>query len=267
LFKRVGPKCSTNYSYSTCLKHTAQYLARLAMSNGKKCQIVNKQNPSDDMWYYYSSHDMGYTFVFENNSESTTLDEYIFFDKLENSKLTNSDLEVSKGEPFWKFTVPPKSKIAKHLRRKTIEEGFSMSYKMSHEFLASGQVPLGVMERHAPENLSEKQLLEITKNRGEKYTFKCPTTGKELKISYRSMFFQTFYVWYFENDEESFDFDCQFLFKLKNLKLDHSDEKENNAWKVKMKPKEHHLKKMFCEDNSKGVSYSVSMSYLIKRMS
>lgn len=53
--------------------------------------IVNKMAPDEPMNYQCLSHDLGYTFVFINNSENYSLDEYITFSTLKNLKLTNGD--------------------------------------------------------------------------------------------------------------------------------------------------------------------------------
>lgn len=57
------------------------------------------------MFYFFMSHDFGYTFVFVNENKSLKLDEYITFDKLENLQLTKTDKEISSNKPFWKFVV------------------------------------------------------------------------------------------------------------------------------------------------------------------
>ena len=90
---------------------------------------------------------MGYTFVFENKSSTTTLDEYMTFDKFENLKLTSADAAVSDGKPFWKFTVEPNKKIVKHLRRVSVDLGFSISFSASHEFLKPCEKLYSVKEK------------------------------------------------------------------------------------------------------------------------
>ena len=43
LFKRTEGSCSTNYSYLSYLKHTAKYLAKNCLLNGKRTEILNDQ--------------------------------------------------------------------------------------------------------------------------------------------------------------------------------------------------------------------------------
>jgi len=117
-------------------------------------------------------HDFGYTFVFVNKNKSLTLDEYVMFDKLDNLKLTAADREISNDQPFWKFTVKPGEKVVKHLRKIIIDAGFSMSYQSTHEFLNPGEQEYSVKERHSPEKLTDKELIQILKLRGEKQKFK-----------------------------------------------------------------------------------------------
>ena len=140
------------------------------MSNGKKCKMESKQGQVEHM--YYITHDFGYTFVFDNSDSKTTIDIYLYFETLKNLALTKGDLEISSQKPFWKFTIPPKSKIAKHLRKKDLDAGFSMSYKISHEFLKPGQKPLSIKEKLSPSELKDKELIQILKDRAENNTFK-----------------------------------------------------------------------------------------------
>ena len=142
------------------------------MKTGKKRSITNKLRPEDEMNYYYLSHDFGYIFVFENNSDTMTLDEFVCFTKLVNLKLNHEDSKTSNGEPFWKFTVPPNRKVFKHLRRIEVNAAISMSYKVDHEFLQPKQREISVKEKLAPETLSEGEIVEIIKNRGTKRKFK-----------------------------------------------------------------------------------------------
>jgi hypothetical protein len=53
-------------------------------------------------------------------------------------------------------------------------------------------------------------------------------------------------------------------FKLENLKLENPDE-NSNVWNIKLKPGEKVLRKMFVAKENESVSYSVSMSYYMKK--
>ena len=262
LFKRISNSWSTNYSYNTYLKHTAKYLAKQTLRIGKKCAIESRDIKQTNMWYYYMGHDFGYTFVFVNDSKDLSVDEYITFETLENLQLTNSDKQFSKNQPFWKFTVKPGSKVVKHLRKVTIDAGFCMNYKLSHQFLKPGETPMTLKERHSPESLTDDDLTNILKSRGEPQSFKCPITGKQLKISYRHIFFKTYYAWLFENEEESKTFKGSFKFKLNNLKLDHEDQPD--SWDILIKPGCKFIKKMHVDSDEGDISFSVSISYSIK---
>jgi len=80
------------------------------------------------------------------------------------------------------------------------------------------------------------------------------------------MFFETFFFWYFENNEPGYHFDGKFTFKLKNLKLDKSDEEEEDMYKVDLKPNQSMVRKMHAIEKDGAVSYSLSMSYFIKKV-
>jgi len=180
LFKRVENGCSTKYSYNTLVKHTSRYLAKLWMKKGKKKKIVNESSPDEVMNYYSLSHDFGQTFVFENESENTTLDNYVDFPKLENLKLTSTDYATSNNENYWKFWIKPKSKIAKHLRRDDVNRSSSFSYSVKHNFLKPGEKPCSIKEKRDPDKLTDEEIREIIEEKGEKRPFNSPSTGEEL---------------------------------------------------------------------------------------
>ena len=159
------------------------------------------------------------------------------FDELDNLNLTSSDNETSHGSPFWKFIVPPKSKVVKHLRRGLIDKGISISYKCNHEFLKPGEMTYSIKERCAPETLTDEEIVDIIKQRGEKSTFKWPKTGNDLNIYYQAKYFNSFYAFYFENEEDEAAFEGKFTFRLDNLKLEKSDSKDENIWNINLKPK------------------------------
>lgn len=124
------------------------------------------------MFYFFMSHDFGYTFVFVNENKSLKLDEYITFDKLENLQLTKTDKEISSNKPFWKFVVDSGKKVVKHLRKEVVDSGFSMSYQLSHEFLKPDQEEISLKEKLSPESLTDDEIIDIVKKRAEPYMFK-----------------------------------------------------------------------------------------------
>ena len=98
-------------------------------------------------------------------------------------------------------------------------------------------MPYSIKERTAPETLNDDEILEIVKKRGDRSSIKCPKTGKDLNISYCSKYFNSFYAFWFENNEDETDFEGKFDFKLKNLKLDKSDSDDKSIWNIKLNHK------------------------------
>ena len=258
MLKAVKAMWKSKYSHLGFLEHSEDHLTDLALKESSKPIPVNGQNGV--MEYYLASHDFGYVFVFVNNSDTLTLDEYITFPIFNNLELTPEDNKASNGSIYWKFIVKPQSKMTKILRKAELTKGFNISYKTNHVFLNPGQSARSIEELTCPETLSDNQLSSILQERG--IIKPCNSKSKGYTgWSYCYVSFGSFYAWKFINDHKINQFRGIYTFKLTNMRLENPDKNDRNVWSFELAPRKSIIKKMFVVDKKLPSTWSLSFIF------
>jgi len=238
IIKILSLPCSTSYTYKSHLKYSRAHLKALAVQKGKSYDI-QRDGTNVNMKYHLFSHDFGYVFAFENNHDTLTLDVRTVISKLVNLKFSVRDLQASRRKELWWLQVKPGAKAFRFLSICTLGAQVSLSYINSYKFLSPGEMPYCFEERCGDHNdLSDEQIMTIVKNRGEKTQLK--NNGIVTEASFYTMYFDSFFAMYFENNEANLAYIGNFSFKPTNLRIDSADNKIN----VNLRPYEKNLVKL-----------------------
>ena len=258
LMKTEEPAWKYKYDHQYFLDYSKDHLTDLALQGGAKPIPFNGQNRV--MEYYDASHDFGYVFVFVNNSDTFTLDEYLKFIHLDNLQLTPEDNRTCNGHNFWHFIVKPLSRVTKILRKKDITEDCWRNYTRNDVFLNPGQSARSIQELTHPETLSDLQLSSILQERGIIKPCNSKSKGYTGWI-YCYMKFYNLVVWKFINDSKTSDFRGHFTFNLTNLRLDKSSDSASDVWDFELAPETSIMKKMYAVDVSDEYAWSMTLTF------
>ncbi|CAI2385633.1 unnamed protein product [Moneuplotes crassus] len=264
LVKMIERQCQSEYNYFTHIRYCFNSLIKMCLKDGKKKAISNPSAPKDVMNYYYLFHDYGVIFIFENKSKTYTLDEYFTLKKLDNYRLTNQDLQLSKHKPFWKFTVKPKKRVVKHLQKINMGLKTSFQYNYNHKFIKAGDLESCVIERDSPEELSDLEVATIITQKGVKCAIKNPNSEEPMKIYYKYYFFGPFYGFLFKNEDPNYFFKADFKFQLQNLKLKDPSKGSKDTWTIKLGYMQSQVKKLLRIDPKAASKVAFTYTYTAK---
>jgi hypothetical protein len=256
--KAISPEWDSDFTNKLQCDYPLPYLHALAKSK-RMIPIYPENDENPKIRYFYAEYDFGCIFLFENASDSLTLDEYITFTSLENLKFLDSDYKENKGQPYLLFIVPPQTRVRKILRKIDLNENLSIDFKLNSRIInESEQKPSLIQERMNPLTISDIELIAFLKNKGKvvPVTIKSVDDCQGMTYYYRQ--YGVFYAFYFENLNEKYTLDLKLTFELENYRLDESDEIDKNVWKIRLSPGENKLKKIFKIEEKKNGQFILS---------
>jgi len=223
--------------YYTSIHQSTESLKDLVKLKGERKQIIFGDKPQR-MYYYVLDNGDGYTWMFENESESTIFDGTFHF------TLTNLEIVDAEEKSSWKIHLKPGKRI--YMRMNTVDITKAWGYKCKLSFRIT-------------EDLSnEDKLLQKLWEEGERH--KCSLNGEEINVFYTILFINDMYVWYFENKSQQ-KFSGIFKFYLENLKAEDDDEDvPRTQWDLFLNPGQTCIRKMHQIDPLKNSNYECSYS-------
>lgn len=223
--------------YYTSIHQSTESLKDLVKVKGERKQIIFGDKPQQ-MYYYVLENGDGYTWMFENESESSIFDGTFHF------TLKNLEIADSEEKSSWKINLKPGKRI--YMRMNTLDITKAWGYKCKLSFRISEDVS------------DERKLFQKLFDEGERH--KCSLNGKEIDIFYTILFINDMYVWYFENKSKQKFSGC-FKFYLENLKAeDDEDDMPRTQWDLFLNPGQTCLRKMHQIDPCQNSNYECSYS-------